>query len=111
MLIQDRNNPTYVNNPTASARLNMSVSTAKDYTSARATKYRITYIDNTTVIGQITSSITNNIATFTFDLFVSKPIITIDIISEDEATIYQTIDGSSLTPGKLYNITQDCYVE
>lgn len=117
MLIQDRNNPTYVNNPTASSRLNMSVSTAGDYTSARATKYKVVYLDfsedvfNTTPV--ITDTSTGKVATYNMRIILpyTKVPLELSIISEDEATIYQTIDISSLTPGKIYDITQECYID
>ena len=53
------------------------------------------------------------IATYEMEVYVptTKTITNVEIISEDENTIYQTISGLSLETGKSYNIKQDCYVE
>ena len=113
LLIQDRNNPTYVNNVPASEVLNNSISSTTNYNNDKATKYRITYNDNTTEVNSITPTITNDVATYTIKLTTvyNNPAKTIEIISENGSTTYQTIDVSNLTPGKIYNITQDCYIE
>ena len=42
---------------------------------------------------------------YDFDIYASKSITNIQIISNDETTIYQTIT-STFEVGKLYNITQ-----
>lgn len=114
LLIQNRNTTNYITNMTASELLNQSVSLATDYDDMKATKYRINYIDNTHEVYSIQPTITNGTATYSFRLTVpwDNLIMSVDIISEDETTRYQTIGGlSSLDPGKIYDITQDCYVD
>lgn len=112
--IENRNQAPYIQNELASYTLNASVSMTQDYSLTKATKYRINYIDGTSNIYNTQPTISNGIATY--NLIIAVPynniIMSIDILSEDETTRYQTISGlNSLENGKIYNITQDCYVE
>lgn len=114
LLIENRNTQPYIQNETASSLLNQSISLPGDYNTTKATKYRINYIDGTNKIFDTQATITNGIATFEMQVIVpyDNLILSIDILSSDGATRYQTISGlSSLESGKIYNITQDCYVE
>ena len=117
LLIQNRNTPTYITNQYASELLNQSISLAGDYDDMKATKYKINYIDGTNEIHEIqpiiTDTSTGKIATYNIQLIIpwNNLAISLQIISEDETTTYQTISTSNLEPGKVYNITQECYVE
>lgn len=114
LLIENRNTQPYIQNETASSLLNQSISLPGDYNTSKATKYRVNYIDGTNEIFDTQATITNGIATFEMQVAVpyDNLILSIDILSSDETTRYQTISGlSSLENGKIYNITQDCYVE
>ena len=110
--IQNQNTLDYISNPTGSAALNLSVSSNNDYSNKKATKCRINYSDNTTKIFTVQPTITSGVATCDFNVYVNKTINTIDIISQDETTVYQTINNlNTLQINKIYKITQDCYVE
>ena len=114
LLIENRNSQPYIQNETASSLLNQSISLPGDYNIMKATKYRVNYIDSTSQIFDIQATITNGVATYIMQVAVpyNKLILSIDILSSDGSTRYQTISGlSSLESGKIYNITQDCYVE
>lgn len=92
-----------------SNRINASVSRDLDYEEAQARKFKINYADGTNLIqlignSQITE--TNNVYTYTIAIYVPKAITNIQIISNDEKTIYQTIEGT-FEIGKYYQITQD----
>ena len=106
LTIENRNTQDYIINQLGSEALNQSVSSTGDYTDKKATKYRLNYSDNTTHIGTVQPTITNNIATYQFIIYVpsTKTINNVDIIS-------QTIDTSSLLNNKYYQISQECYVE
>lgn len=98
-------------NIVGASRLNNSVSGVLDYASAKASKIRINYQDGDTLIQNIsTPTITNGIATYTFNIYVEKTITNIDILSNDTDTIYQTIEGN-FNIGSTYTITQDARVE
>ena len=113
LTIENRNTQDYIINQLGSEALNQSVSSTGDYTDKKATKYRLNYSDNTTHIGTVQPTITNNIATYQFIIYVpsTKTINNVDIISQDETITYQTIDTSSLLNNKYYQILQECYVE
>lgn len=96
-------------NPVGASRLNNSISETTDYDNAKALKIKINYTDNTNSIIQLKESQIDKISDtsymYDFDIYVSKSITNIQIISNDETTIYQTIT-STFEVGKLYNITQ-----
>lgn len=103
------NNPIY--NTLGAIRINNSISQDTDYNNAQLNKIKINYNDNTNQIFNIeTPTITNNIATYRFTVYVSKDIINIQMISNDETTVYQTINGN-FELNKYYTITQDVSVE
>ena len=109
--IKNSNNPNNeILNPLGASRLNNSISLTTDYNNAKGTKYRLNYTDNTSLVRSILDSqITciNNTATYDFVIYTAKLVNSIDIISNDEATVYQTIDGSSLAVNKFYKIIQE----
>lgn len=105
------NTQNQITNIVGAARLNDSSSNTLDYANAKASKIRINYQDGDTLIQNIsTPTITNGIATYTFNIYVEKAITNIDILSNDSNTIYQTIEGN-FNIGSTYTITQDVRVE
>lgn len=105
----------HILNPTGATRLNISISDLIDYDNAKATKIRINYDDGTNLIRDVSNNIEDirqvNLLTFTnYDFVVYNPanknIKTIDIISNDETTIYQTISNLNFESNKYYNIMQ-----
>ena len=80
---------------------------------AKATKIRINYSDDTQYITTFSATITNNVATY--EIYLQAPedrtITSIDILSQDEKTLYTTIQNLTLTPGNYYKISQDCHIE
>ena len=114
LTMQDRNTDNYVDNLEGAIRLNQSSNKVCDYEDAKATKIKITYNDGSYLLGGIDNTITNDICTYEFYVYVpnNKEIEKIDIISEDEGTIYQTIKEFPITleATKTYKIQQDVYV-
>lgn len=102
----DPNNQIF--NQVGSNRINASVSSVKDYNNAKATKIRINYGDETTKVQDITFDYVNEAFT-EFVIYVNKNIISIDFISNDENTIYNTI-RPEFEIGKYYKISQSVYV-
>lgn len=110
--IENRNTAYIISNKEAAIRLNDTISNELDYDFATITKFKINYTDNTNVVRNIESSIiTDGVASIKFSLYVGKAISSIDLLSQDENTTYQSIDGTSMEIGKMYNITQECYVD
>lgn len=108
----NENTDTHINNFNGSSRLNKSISKALDYNNAKASKIRVNYDDNTSYITSAYNSITNNICTYQIGVHVpsDKNIESIEIMSNDETTTYQTISSLNLENNKYYIITQDVYV-
>ena len=102
----DSSNPIF--NQVGSNRINLSVSSVKDYNNAKATKIRINYSDNSFKIQNINFDLVREAYT-EFILYVNKSITSIDLISNDENTIYNTI-RPELEIGKYYKISQSVYV-
>ena len=96
-------------NPIGASRLNNSISETTDYDNTKALKIKINYADNTNYIIQLKESQIDKISDtsymYDFDIYVPKSITNIQIISNDETTVYQTIT-STFEVGKFYNITQ-----
>jgi len=114
LVIQNRNMLPFTTNTTASELLNESVSRAIDYNDTQATIYRINYLDGTYQDNNILPTITNGVASYVMTVYVplDNPIMNIQIRSADKIINYQQINGLiTLTGGKIYTITQECYVE
>lgn len=99
----DPNNQIF--NQVGSNRINSSVSKLNDYDNAKATKIRINYSDNTTKIVSIEFYPLKNYFYTKFSLQVNKAINSIEFISNDENTVYNTI-SPQLIVGKVYVIRQ-----
>lgn len=104
----DSNNPIF--NQVGSNRINSSVSDVKDYNNAKATKIKINYSDNTNKILNIDFTITVRDCYTEFMIYIDKEISSIDFISNDENTIYNTI-RPEFEIGKYYKISQSVYVD
>jgi hypothetical protein len=107
LTMQNQNTQDYVNNLVGSTRLNNSISTTLDYNNALINKIRINYTDDTSFIQgiQFATQVSQFVYNFEFQIYVDKPILNIELISNDENTVYQTID-LSVEVGKYYNINQ-----
>lgn len=112
LIMKNSNNNQEIINSEGASRLNNSISNLNDYQESRATKIRIIYSDGTkkTVDIEI-PTIENNTATYKFAIYVDKSINSIQIISEDENTIYQEINNLNLEINKYYLIKQDVKIE
>lgn len=103
----DETNP--ILNPIGASRLNNSISETTDYDNTKALKLKFNYSDGTSNIIQLNpiqiDKISDTSYMYDVDIYIPKEIINLQIISNDETTIYQTIT-STFEVGKFYNITQ-----
>ena len=99
-------------NREGASRLNSSISRDKDYNNAKMTKYRVNYIDNTSVIGdlEIVSQGTSATLRVRFKVKPTTQVRNIEFISNDEQSVYNTITPT-LEVGKRYKITQLVHIE
>lgn len=118
--IQNQNDPNNVIlNPSGATRFNQSISQTNDFANCKCTKYRLNYSDGTTKVAEIDPSqivLEDNDEPFKYTYYImvfnptDKNILSIDLISEDETTIFQTINNLNFASDKLYSLTQDVYV-
>ena len=107
------NNP--ISNPIGATRLNNSMSNTLDYDNNMISKIRLNYSDNTTFIKTINSAsrISQFVYQYVFNVYVpsNKSVNSIDMLSYDENTIYQTIDTTNLLRSKAYKISQNVEIQ
>lgn len=83
--------------PLGAIKVNSSITDGgtTNYSNTRCIKYRINYEDGTNAINNITWQDINDLVKQTsFTIYVEKAIKNIDLISNDESTIYLTINGN-----------------
>lgn len=111
LLMNNQNNTNnIIENLSGAIRLNDSISTTLDYNNSKIGKYKINYANNTSIINPIDSDLTYVGLSTNYIITVYVPleygITNIQLLSNDEATIYQTIDCSNLENDKYYTINQ-----
>lgn len=97
-------------NTIGATRINTSVSEETDYDDAKCCKVRINYEDNTTKVNTISWYPVGNYYRVNVLVYVNKAIHSIDFISNDETTVYNTINPT-LDVNKYYVIKQDVYID
>ena len=111
LTMQNQNTQDYITNIVGASRLNGSISNTADYSNTKLTKIRINYSDDTSLVKAINPAtrISQFVYQYSFNIYVpgTKDITNIEMISQDESTVYQTITGLSLERSKSYNITQN----
>ena len=103
----DTNNP--ILNPIGATRLNESILEVQDYDNQKISKAKINYQDGTNSIIPIAFTQVENAMRTNFTIYVNKGIINIELLSQDEDTVYNTII-SEFELNKTYTISQDVTV-
>lgn len=93
-----------------SNRINKSVNSTLDYDNTKVTKARINYSDGTTKIIDISFVPLRNYFYTKFWIYVGKEIKNIEFISNDEATVYNTI-SPEFELNKFYTIKQKVTID
>lgn len=104
-IIDEDNNVEYLEGAT---KLNQATTDggATNYTNAPCTKYRINYLDNTTDVQELSwNDIDDTHKECEISLYVDKAMLSIDLISHDETSVYLTIP-LEVEIGKYYTINQ-----
>lgn len=112
LIMENQNEENHIVNSTGASRLNQSINSKLDYNDTKATKIRVNLTDSTSYITSATCTIENGVGTYSIGVYVPNDtnIQSIEIISNDELTTYQTINNLNLENNKYYIITQDVYV-
>lgn len=109
LLMIDRNSANQLLNQQASTYLNNQINNKEGYSKAQIyPKVIITYQDNSAK--EITfeyQDVEETSADIVFAIYVNKPMQDVKIVSNDKATIYQTINLTNLEQGKYYVIRQN----
>lgn len=109
--MKNANNPSnIIFNENGASRINNSVSNPNilDYSNSNAKKYKINYVDDTYEIKEFEWTKIRNYYQAKIFIYVKKEIKNIQIISNDGATIYQTIT-KQFDVGNFYLIKQDMW--
>jgi hypothetical protein len=113
--MENQNTSNHIENIEGATRLNQSTNKVFDYENAIANKIKIYYADGTSRIQTTNNTMNNGVCTIKFDVYVpdENMIEKIDIISNDEETIYQSITQfpEDMFSTKLYRFQQDVYCE
>ena len=97
--------------PTIASALNQSICSTLNYDDIKLTKWRITFSDNSTKIGTLTTTKVSDYAyNLKFIFYTSKDIKSIELISNDENVVYLTINELNLSLNKIYKISQNVEV-
>ena len=117
--ISNQNDPNdIIYNNDAAIRLNQSISQLADYDNSKSDKYRVNYQNGSSTIFDFSAiiitgneSTVNQILTYVMTIYNSSenPVISIELISNDELTTYQTLTPI-LETNKIYTITQEVVV-
>ena len=108
LIISDQNNSSKIINSSASTYLNSSINDSTKYDSAKFyNKGILTYQDGSTKeINYEFQDINDTSTNILFGVYVDKLINKLEIVSNDNTMVYQTIDLSELEINKTYNIKQ-----
>jgi len=107
--IVNNNNDNSILNTTASAKLNHAINTLSEYDNTKMTKYRINYEDGTSIVSFFNIENQQEIYdryTLTLTFYLNKKANNLEFISNDEQTVYCTIDLSNYEINKLYSLKQ-----
>ena len=111
LTMQNRNTALFISNLVGASRFNNSISNVIDYSQTKIGKVRVNYSDDTSLVKTINPAtrISQFVYQFSFNVYVpgTKDIVSIELISNDEGTSYQTITGLNLENSKSYKITQN----
>lgn len=109
-MINNNNEENPILNSNGAIRLNNSISNLIDYDNSKMGKAKINFEDGTSSIIPIAFTQNGNVMRTEFTITVDKNITNIQLLSNDETTIYQTIE-TQLSINKTYTISQDVTVE
>ena len=111
IIVQNRNSESFQDMPNIASMLNQSICSSLNYDNIKLTKWKITFSDNSSKIGKITTTKISDYAyNLKFVFYVSKSISKVELISEDETISYLTINSPNVSINKVYKISQNVEV-
>lgn len=105
--VVNQNNTQSIYNNEVATKLNTSINNPTDYDNLKLTKYKINYQDGTNTVGNIQATLNeDNSYQILMTFYLNKLANTLELISEDEQTIYLTYDLSNAETNKYYSFKQ-----
>lgn len=105
--VVNQNETQSVYNNAVATKLNTSINNPTDYDNLKLTKYRVNYQDGTNFVSKLQATLQDDgsyqlLMTF----YLSKLADSLELVSEDEQTIYLTYDLTSIQINKYYSFKQ-----
>ena len=105
--VVNQNNTQSVYNNAVATKLNNSINNPTDYDDLKLTKYRINYQDGTNSVSKLQATLQDDgsyqlLMTF----YLSKLAVSLELISEDEQTVYLTYNLANTETNKYYSFKQ-----
>ena len=105
--VVNRNNTQSVYNNAVATKLNTSINNPTDYNDLKLTKYRINYQDGTNTVSNLQATLqADGSYELLMTFFLSKLADTLELISEDEQTVYLTYNLAEAEAEQYYSYSQ-----
>lgn len=105
--VVNQNNTQSVYNNEVATKLNTSINNPTDYNDLKLTKYRINYQNGTNTVSTLQATLqTDGSYELLMTFYLSKLADTLELISEDEETVYLTYNLANAEINKYYSFKQ-----
>lgn len=105
--VVNQNNTQSVYNNEVATKLNTSINNPTDYNDLKLTKYRINYQDGTNAVSNFQATLQDDGSyELLMSFYLSKLADTLELVSEDEQTVYLTYNLSNTEINKIYSFKQ-----
>ena len=105
--VVNQNNTQSVYNNAVATKLNTSINNPTDYNDLKLTKYRINYQNGTNTVSTLQATLqTDGSYELLMTFYLSKLADTLELISEDEQTVYLTYNLANTEINKYYSFKQ-----
>lgn len=105
--VVNQNETQSVYNNTVATKLNTSINNPTDYDNLKLTKFRINYQDGTNSVSNLQATLQDdNSYELLMTFFLSKLADTLELISEDEQTVYLSYNLANVEINKTYSFKQ-----
>ena len=105
--VVNQNNTQSVYNNEVATKLNTSINNPTDYDDLKLTKYRINYQDSTNSVSTLQATLQDDSSyELLMTFYLSKLADSLELISEDEETVYLTYNLANAETNKIYSFKQ-----
>ena len=105
--VVNQNETQSVYNNNVATKLNTSINSPTDYDTLKLTKFRINYQDGTNSVSTLQATLQDDSSyELLMTFYLSKLADTLELVSEDEQTVYLTYNLSNAETNKIYSFKQ-----